>query len=190
MNHHRWHITVTNPKPGKGNHSTDGISTENSRLWEPCNWPYVQTWCNCRKCHPAERVYHTVTVTVTVSVNLFKCPKNKRPCGLPLDIWHSRLHLELPYMKNVLAHGTPPRSGVVTGSLIRFLNILGRQILRCPPRNAPLGCAYLWEMQSEGIMMATAIWSRATLHANFTNDSSNQKPLPHLAAFTEYVTLL
>jgi hypothetical protein len=25
MNHHRWHLAVSNPKPGKGNHSTDGI---------------------------------------------------------------------------------------------------------------------------------------------------------------------
>ncbi len=60
----------------------------------------------------------TVTVTVTVTVILFKCPKNKRPRGLPLDIRLSRLHLELPYMQNVLAHGTPPLSGVVAGSLI------------------------------------------------------------------------
>jgi hypothetical protein len=41
----------------------------------------------------------TVTVTATVTVILFKCPKNKRPRGLPLDIWLSRLHLELPYMQ-------------------------------------------------------------------------------------------
>ncbi len=52
----------------------------------------------------------TVTVTLTVTVILFKCPKNKRPRGLPLDIRLSRLHLELPYMQNILAHGTPPRS--------------------------------------------------------------------------------
>jgi hypothetical protein len=38
-------------------------------------------------------------------------------------------------MQNVLAHGTPPRSGVVAGSLIRFLNILGRPTLRRQPRN-------------------------------------------------------
>jgi hypothetical protein len=37
--------------------------------------------------------------TVTVTVILFKCPKNKRPRGLPLDIRLSRLHLELPYMQ-------------------------------------------------------------------------------------------
>ncbi len=61
---------------------------------------------------------------------------NKRPCGLPLDIRPSRLHLELPYMQNVLAHGTAPRSGVVAGSLIRFLNISGRLTLRRQPRNA------------------------------------------------------
>ncbi len=54
----------------------------------------------------------TVTVTVTVTVILFKCPKNKRPRGLPLDIRLSRLHLELPYMQNVLAHGTWGRSGI------------------------------------------------------------------------------
>jgi hypothetical protein len=47
------------------------------------------------------------TVTVTVTVNLLKCPKNKRHRGLPLDIRLSRLHLELPYMQNALAHGTP-----------------------------------------------------------------------------------
>ena len=46
----------------------------------------------------------TVTVTVTVTVNLFKCPKNKRPRGLPSDIRLLQLHLELPYMQNVLAH--------------------------------------------------------------------------------------
>jgi hypothetical protein len=54
--------------------------------------------------------YNTVTVTVTVTVILFKCSKNKRPRGLPLDIWLSRLHLELPYMQNVLAHVTPPHT--------------------------------------------------------------------------------
>ncbi len=61
-----------------------------------------------------------VTVSVPVTVILFKCPKNtsKRPRGLPLDIRLSRLHLELPYMQNVLAHGTLPRGGVVAGSLI------------------------------------------------------------------------
>ena len=57
--------------------------------------------------------FHGVSVTVTVTVILFKCPKNKRPSGLPLDIQLLLLHLELPYMQNVLAHGTPPRSGVV-----------------------------------------------------------------------------
>ncbi len=56
-----------------------------------------------------------ITVTVTVTVLLFKCSKNKRPRGLPFDIRLSRLHLELPYMQNVLAHGTPPRRGVVAG---------------------------------------------------------------------------
>ncbi len=69
-------------------------------------------------------------------VNLFKCPKNKRPSGLPPDIRLSRLHLELPYMQNVLAHGMPPRSGVIAGTLIRFLNILGRPTPRSQPRNA------------------------------------------------------
>ena len=33
--------------------------------------------------------------------------------------------LELPYMQNVLAHSTSPRSELVAGSLIRFLNIPG-----------------------------------------------------------------
>jgi hypothetical protein len=33
-----------------------------------------------------------ITVTVTVTANLFKCPKNKRPRELPLDIRLSRLH--------------------------------------------------------------------------------------------------
>jgi hypothetical protein len=62
-----------------------------------------------------------VTVMVTVTVNLFKCPKNKRPRWLPPDIRLSQLHLELPCMQNVIAHGTPPRSGAVAESLIRFL---------------------------------------------------------------------
>ncbi len=30
--------------------------------------------------------HFVITVTVTVTVILFKCPKNKRPHGLPLDI--------------------------------------------------------------------------------------------------------
>ncbi len=30
----------------------------------------------------------------TVTINLFKCPKNKRPRGLPLDIRLSRLHFQ------------------------------------------------------------------------------------------------
>ncbi len=34
---------------------------------------------------------------ITVTVNLFKCPKNKRPRGLSPDIRLSRLHFELPY---------------------------------------------------------------------------------------------
>jgi hypothetical protein len=61
----------------------------------------------------------------TVTVNLFKCPKNKRLCRLPLNILLSQLHLDLPYMQNVLAHGMPPHNEVIAGSLIRFLNILG-----------------------------------------------------------------
>ena len=75
-------------------------------------------------------------IMVTVTVKLFECPKNKRPLGLPLDIWLSRLHLELPCMQNALAHNTPPRGGVVAGSLMRFLNIPGRPTLRRQPRNA------------------------------------------------------
>jgi hypothetical protein len=59
-----------------------------------------------------------------------------RAVNVPLDTWLSRLHLELPYMQNVLAHGTPLRSGVVAGSLIRFLNISERPTLRRQPRNA------------------------------------------------------
>ncbi len=50
-------------------------------------------------------LHHGHTVTVTVTVHLFRCPKNKRPRRLPLDIRLSRLHLELPYMQNVFAHG-------------------------------------------------------------------------------------
>ncbi len=34
-----------------------------------------------------------------VTVTSCKCPQNKRPSGLPLDIWLSRLHLELPDMQ-------------------------------------------------------------------------------------------
>jgi hypothetical protein len=82
---------------------------------------------------------HGGALTVTVTVILFKCPKNKRPRGLPLDIRLLRLHVELPYMQNVLAHGTSPRSGVVAGSLIRFLNISGRPTLRRQPRNRGRG---------------------------------------------------
>ncbi len=59
-----------------------------------------------------------ITVTVTVTVILFKCQKNKRTHELPLDIRLSRLHLGLPYMQNVLAHGMPPRSEI---SFQRFL---------------------------------------------------------------------
>jgi hypothetical protein len=36
------------------------------------------------------------TVTRSQSRFLFKSPKNKRPCGLPLDTWLLQLHLELP----------------------------------------------------------------------------------------------
>ncbi len=50
---------------------------------------------------------------ITVTVILFKCPKNKRLHGLPPDIRLSRLHLELPYMQNVLAHGPVVRLHVV-----------------------------------------------------------------------------
>jgi hypothetical protein len=39
-------------------------------------------------------------------------------------------------MQNVLARGTPPRSGAVAGSLIRFVNISGRPTLRRQPRDA------------------------------------------------------
>ncbi len=39
---------------------------------------------------------YNIMVTVTVMVNLFKCPTNKRPSGLPPDIRLSRIHLELP----------------------------------------------------------------------------------------------
>jgi hypothetical protein len=52
----------------------------------------------------SDRYMHTffmATITVTVTVCLFKCPKNKRPHGLP-GLSHTRLHQIVAWTRRML----------------------------------------------------------------------------------------